>query len=225
MAASVQPDWLTRTLASQSLGGLEPEIVDEAAKDPDRIRSIESAATGRTDTEVFHLQYLVIGLDNKERRPEYLALARSMYRADPEQYGYTLAALLGHRPFDEAEVELLKIAFDPRANASSQGWRGSRSLAATLLVQRLAFDVRVLPRPVPAGAPGFTVDTNDRWAECHQRALAVGYGQGNRDATIAAAEQCLADEKRAPGNDHDAEDCRTVISRIKELGGGSGRQP
>ncbi len=222
MTTPAQPTWLTQTLQSELLGGLEPEIIEAAAKDPDHIRIIESAAAGRTDDEVFHLEYLVIGLDNKDRRPEYLSLARAMYRAVPEQYGYTLAALLAHQGFDEAELELLTIAFDPRANASSREWRGSRSLAATLLVQRLAFDVRQLPRAVPAGAPEFKVDANDRWAECHQLALLVGYGQGERDAMIAAAEQCLADEKRAPVNDHDAEDCRTVIWRVKELGG---RQP
>ena len=80
---------------------------------------IESAAAGRTDAEAFHLQYLVIGLDNSNRRSEYLALARSMFRTAPEHYAYTLAALLGNRPLDEGEAELLSIAFDPRANASS----------------------------------------------------------------------------------------------------------
>lgn len=223
-ACAPMPSWLTNTLASDRLGGIDPALIDEAAADPDHIARIQSAAQApdpgnpRAGQEARNLHYLVIGLEHKLQRPEYLALARRMYEIDPEHHATTLTYIASRRPLEECEAEILRIAFDPLAVGGTPARRHARSVAALSLIQRLVYDAPQLPRDVPSGAPAFTVDSADRVA-CYQWTLRAGYGQGDQHENIAQAADCL-DGPNAPANDHDASDCRTLLWRLTELGGG-----
>lgn len=221
------PPWLDQTLASTNSQRLDPQIVAAAAADSDHIARIE-AATRPPDPEkpdardqARNLSYLAIQLHagSSDRAP-YLALARRMYAIDPEHHGYTLAAVAESQPFDVCEAEVLRIAFDPRTT-DSIGWRSSRHLAAASLVARLATDpgVPMLPRPLPPGAPEFVV-AEGRNITCNHWTLRAAYAQGDQAENIETVKAMIEpDSFYRPGDDHDAENCFTIIWRLTELGG------
>lgn len=216
-----QPAWLTSALASDRLGGLTQDVITQAAADPDHIAALRAAVRApdpdnpRAAKEASNLSHLVIQLSYKhDNSPEYLALARRMYAADPEHHGYTLAAIAARQPFEACEAEVLRVAFDPRSTASP-AWQRSRALAASTLVQRLALDVPRLPRRPPADAPAFSV-ADGREITCFHWTLRAAYGQGPEGEAINKVAAILdnPESPHYPVNDHDAENCRTVIWRL-----------
>lgn len=224
-AEAADPAWLVAAMTAPRHAGVSDRVVEEAAADPDHVARIRRAIRPMNDLEAYNLSKLVERLDIRNFRgdlsaspPEYLGLARFMYQADPGRFGRTLACIARYRPFDECEAEVLRIAFDPRAmGEGGMSWKSSREWAAMLLVQRLAIDVPMLPRALPEGAPAFTVDEDDRIA-CFHWTLCAAYAQGDVERAAANVTELLEGD-RGPGNDHEAEDCRTVIWRITELGG------
>lgn len=224
----MQPAWLTSTLASDRLAGVDPALVAQAAADPDHLAHIRSAikppdpSDPRAAQKAFNLSDLFLQVSYRDGYgPDAAALARYMYETDPEHHGYTLAAVAERRPIEEFEADILHIAFEPRADTI--GWKRSRYFASAIHVQRLALMVRQLPRPLPKGAPEFTV-ADVREVTCYHWTLRASYAQGDQAENIAKVAAILdePEHKHRPGNDHDVENCRTIIWRLTELGG---RQP
>lgn len=216
VVTSPRPQWLIDTLNSNRLGGIDPALVVAAAADPDHVRAIESAIRSGQPREAFNLRFLLGGLDYREQRPEYLALARRMYQTDPDAHAETLVWIAEYRPIETCEVEVLRIAFmpvDPTGDPDSR--RHARHAAASNLTRRLAFDAASLPRPLPQGAPALSLAADTR-VECFQRAILLGYGIGDRNTELASLNALLKDPDRRPSNDHEAADCETVAYRIQE---------
>ncbi|MGE3107937.1 MAG: hypothetical protein AB7G11_10595 [Phycisphaerales bacterium] len=210
------PGWLNDALASTTLGGIDPGIVEAASRDPNYVEAIRSAVHVGNEHEAFNLSYLLLGLDARSMRPEHLTLARWMYAADPEHHAATLAAISWCRPLEECEGELLRMAFDPRGRDVSRAWGFARERAAQFLVTRLAFDAPSLPRAAPLGAPAM-IPARDPQIECFHRALRIAYGVDVHEAEFAAFEHGLtADPDRWSASDHETNDCLTVVARVRE---------
>jgi len=208
---------MTEVLVSQRLGGLDESLVDAAARDADYVRVIAAAIRSGQDREAANLRFLLHGLDVREARHEHLALARMMVRADPERHAITLVWIAERRPIEQCESEVLRLAFDPRGREVSRHWGLGRESAAVSLVQRLAFDVQELPRPLPDEAPELEVARGTH-SECFQWAILLAYGAADLHLACAAVERCLATRGLRPINDHDISSCAMIISRVKALG-------
>lgn len=209
------PKWITDTLASDLLGGIDESLIHAAAADPSYIEVIEAAVKPGESRQASNLRYLLSGIDYRMRRAEHLALARRMHQMDPVNHAETLVWVAWRHPFAECEAELLWIAFQPeRADREEESRRAAR-WAAQAVVQRLALDVPRLPRALPKGAPELNVWMNDPRHACVQHTICVGYGYGDTAASAKFVEECLADDARRPGNDHEVGECETVLDRAK----------
>jgi hypothetical protein len=139
-----------------------------------------------------------------------------MYQVDPLHHASTFVWIAGNHPFEESEAELLRLAFRPRATDAPAADRNGVFDAAAHVVQRLALSVRTIPRPVPPGAGDMTVWPNDARMACLQHVIRIGYGQPGSAESIQTVEACLKDDFCRPVNDHEAEECHTVLYRLRE---------